>query len=279
VEVALETLEQTRLRAETAFHRSASWVAGLEAEVSEFQMSITEARKSEKEKQAMIRARHARMQQNSLEALSSDRFTARYGFVRCRQQTFAQQAVDASKAFVKAASLLEDTSIANIAVLTIVDYAAQGTQNDHFTDQIATMVSGLPAGPVLVFYPEVASDEYARKIKASPKKSFSEDPPATSDEEDADAEGSTVGSTVQGLPIAGTGRPLKIRRTESSMWVQLTKDKEEVRRKLGRSNFEVRYPLPLAVRQGPNKQQSFVVRDAFLLMPVSSHAEGSGPQI
>jgi hypothetical protein len=88
-----------------------------------------------------------------------------------------------------------------------------------------------------------------------------------------------MGAELQELPIAGTGRPLKIRRTESSMWVQLTKDKEEVRRKLGRSNFEVRYPLPLAVRQGPNKQQSFVVRDAFLLMPVSSHAEGSGPQI
>jgi hypothetical protein len=64
------------------------------------------------------------------------------------------------------------------------------------------------------------------------------------------------------------------------MWVQLTKDKEEVHRKLGRSNFEVRYPLPLAVRQGPSTlRRSFVVRDAFLLMPVSTHAEGSGPQL
>jgi hypothetical protein len=63
------------------------------------------------------------------------------------------------------------------------------------------------------------------------------------------------------------------------MWVQLTKDKEEVRRKLGRANFEVHCPLPLAVRQGPSKEHNFVVRDAFLLLPVSTHAAGSGPQL
>jgi hypothetical protein len=155
-EVARKGLEQKRLRAEMASHRSASWVAGLEAEVLEFQISITEARKAEEEKQTMIRDRHSRVHQNSLEAINSDRFTARYGFVRCCRQNFARQALDAVTSFLQAAAMQEDVTLDDLAILTIVDYSARGTHKDSFTDQLATMVSGLPAGPVLVFYPEVA---------------------------------------------------------------------------------------------------------------------------
>ena len=160
-----ESLEQKRLRLETKERRAQIFFSQVMAEVSEWQATMLEAKGQHRQMMSRKESHKQRVHTSTMTALESDAFTTRFQFAVCKPiGSYARLALAAVNAFIKNVGLQENAGTNDMAFLGMIDFAGHGIHKAMLTEQFATVVSGLPAMPYVVFYPETPSQEYARVL-------------------------------------------------------------------------------------------------------------------
>ena len=276
-----QTLEATRLNNDTSAARAAALLAEVAAELAEFEEEVQAAISSNKRMGDVSASHKKKVQLNTAKALASEDFVKHYLSGVFKKDAFPAKAIEQWKNFCRDVMMWEELSPTDLALFAIVDFSSHQTYRESLVKKVNTFLNGVDPMITLFFYPAKPKTRSQRR-KSTPDASVggawsswggaalsggsSDESPSDDGCDGCDG----VEDLFAPLPEDLTGRPLKVRRTDGDLHLQLAKDTMAFDQNFTLGAPASRYPVRVAYRQGPGAgrgNERFEQRPACSLLP------------